>query len=94
MFRRSGDESDWSDASDIRDGSSDFGSDNENVKPLSRKFEQWESSSCLSSERLSSDCSEQCDQQGELIVEYFERCCPHGRAPFTGKVNDYTFLFG
>ncbi|KAI5070609.1 hypothetical protein GOP47_0014952 [Adiantum capillus-veneris] len=89
--RRLGDESDWSDASDMRDNSSDFGSDNENEKVLTRlqgRAEQWESSSSISSAS-----SEQGDRHGELTFEYFERCSPYGRAPLAGKISELANRF-
>ena len=90
FVRRSGDESDWSDTSDTR-SVSDFGSgsDNENEK-MSRfhmKCDQWDSLSSFSSDRLSSNSSEQLgDRHGDLIFEYFEQCSPYGRTPLAGKV--------
>lgn len=86
--RRLGDDSYWSDTSDMRDTSSDFGSDNENEKllRLQMKSDQWDSSSCVSSERLSSASSEQGDRHAELVFEYFERGPPYSRAPLAGKI--------
>ncbi|MCO5563809.1 hypothetical protein L7F22_017458 [Adiantum nelumboides] len=89
--RRLGDESDWSDASDMRDTSSDFGSDNENEKVLLRlqaRAEQWESSSSISSAS-----SEHGDRHGEITFEYFERCSPYGRAPLAGKISELANRF-
>lgn len=86
--RRQGDESDWSDVSDGRETSSDGGSDNETT--LRSKSDQWDSSSCVSSERLCSDfaSSEQGDHRPDPVFEYFERGSPYNRAPLTRKINE------
>ncbi|KAH7281747.1 hypothetical protein KP509_36G061800 [Ceratopteris richardii] len=89
--RRFGDDSDWSDTTDVRDASSDLGSDNESEKLQYRMqigCENWESSSCVSS-----GSSEQGDRHGEPAFEYFERGSPYCRAPLSGKVNDLASRF-
>ncbi|MCO5549846.1 hypothetical protein L7F22_003320 [Adiantum nelumboides] len=80
--RRQGDDSDWSDASDGKDFSSDAGSDNETT--LRTKSDQWDSSSCVSFERFSYDSA-----SNELpFFEYFERGSPYNRAPLAGKISE------
>ncbi|KAH7443054.1 hypothetical protein KP509_02G016900 [Ceratopteris richardii] len=84
-YKRSlSEESDWSDVSDMRDTSSDYGTDNESDKAPSR----WDGSSCPSSERNSSPSSKRNDQLGDLVFEYFERAPPYNRSPLVEKVRE------
>ncbi|KAI5072704.1 hypothetical protein GOP47_0012810 [Adiantum capillus-veneris] len=83
--RRQGDDSDWSDVSDGRESSNDAGSDNETT--LRIKSDQWDSSSCVSFERLSYD-SVSSEGPPDLFFEYFERGSPYNRAPLAGKISE------
>lgn len=102
--RRLGDDSDLSDTGDVKDNSSDSSCGNENEKAYRLAAimkqsgadgystgEACDTASCVSSETISSSeegASEGRDRHGDLVLEYFERSSPYGRAPLAGKISE------